>query len=204
MNDLQPIVLASTSPRRAKILRALEIPFEVVRPYAEEDLDPDDPVETVTANARAKLKAALEEIPADRRILAADTIVWIDGRPIGKPRDLQEARDILRFLSGATHLVFTAVAFSDRDSCRVETSAVTFRELTDQEIEGYVARVCPTDRAGAYDIDENGIDLVDRYSGSFTNIMGLPQEVVLDWYRSGCVPPGAPRYRTRFRNPREP
>lgn len=194
------ILLASSSPRRAKILRALELPFTVYKPFAEEDLDPDDPVATVTNNAKAKLLASLEEHP-NARILAADTIVWIDSRPIGKPRDLQEAQSILRFLSGQTHLVFTAVAFSDRPACRLETSAVTFRELTDEEIARYVQRVCPTDRAGAYDIDENGIDLIDHYTGSFTNIMGLPQEVVLDWYYAGALPPDAPHYHPHFRNP---
>ena len=192
---MKPLILASGSPRRAKILRDLGVDFEIVKTEAAEVAIPHDPVRTVTENACAKLRAATvaqERDPpgavatscdppgvAGRAILAADTIVWFDNRIYGKPRDLDEAKEFLRELSGQTHVVFTGVAFraedgTERTSC-VE-SHVTFRTLTEEMIEEYVARVHPTDRAGAYDIDEAGDLIVASYAGSYENIMGLPVE----------------------------
>ena len=174
---MKPLILASGSPRRAKILRDLGVEFEIVKTEAAEVLIPHDPVRTVTENALAKLRAAVSS--AGRAILAADTIVWFDNRIYGKPRDLDEAKEFLRELSGQTHVVFTGVAFrapdgTERTAC-VE-SHVKFRELSEAMIEEYVARVHPTDRAGAYDIDESGDLIVASYTGSYENIMGLPVE----------------------------
>ena len=190
---MKPLILASGSPRRAKILRDLGVEFEIVKTEAPEVSIPHDPVRTVTENACAKLRAAAvaqerdrsrwprqaRPLPLGRAILAADTIVWFDNRIYGKPRDLEEAKEFLRELSGQTHVVFTGVAFraedgTERTSC-VE-SHVTFRTLTEEMIEEYVARVHPTDRAGAYDIDEAGDLIVASYAGSYENIMGLPVE----------------------------
>ena len=136
---------------------------------------------TVTENAREKLHAAQQE---GRAILAADTIVWFNNRIYGKPRDLDEAKEFLRELSGQTHVVFTGVAFraedgAERTAC-VE-SRVTFRALSEEMIDDYVARVHPTDRAGAYDIDESGDLIVASYDGSYENIMGLPVEPLRDF-----------------------
>ena len=119
-----------------------------------------------------------------RAILAADTIVWFDNRIYGKPRDLDEAKEFLRELSGQTHVVFTGVAFRAPDGTEQTAcveSHVTFRTLTEEMIEEYVARVHPTDRAGAYDIDESGDLIVASYTGFYENIMGLPLEPVRDW-----------------------
>ncbi|MBQ6340551.1 MAG: septum formation protein Maf [Kiritimatiellae bacterium] len=182
---MKPLILASGSPRRAKILRDLGVEFEVVKTEAPEVSIPNDPVRTVTENACAKLRAAAVAISCDppevvgRAILAADTIVWFDNRIYGKPRDLEEAKEFLRELSGQTHVVFTGVAFRAEDGTErtvcVE-SHVTFRALSEEMIEVYVARVHPTDRAGAYDIDESGDLIVASYTGSYENIMGLPVE----------------------------
>ena len=195
---MKPLILASGSPRRAKILRDLGVEFEIVKTEAPEVSIPHDPVRTVTENACAKLRAAAvaqerdrsrwprqaRPLPLGRAILAADTIVWFDNRIYGKPRDLEEAKEFLRELSGQTHVVFTGVAFraeddTERTAC-VE-SHVTFRALSEEMIEEYVARVHPTDRAGAYDIDESGDLIVASYMGSYENIMGLPLEPVRDW-----------------------
>ena len=207
---MKPLILASGSPRRAKILRDLGVAFEIVKTEAAEVSIPHDPVRTVTENACAKLRAAVaavatscdppEEVgraPRARRpILAADTIVWFDNRIYGKPRDLEEAKEFLRELSGQTHVVFTGVAFWDGKgegaldtSCKGEgalatacvRSEVTFRRLSEEMIEEYVARVHPTDRAGAYDIDESGDLVVASYTGSYENIMGLPVEPLRDF-----------------------
>ena len=182
---MKPLILASGSPRRAKILRDLGVEFEIVKTEAAEVAIPHDPVRTVTENASAKLHAAAVATSCDppevvgRAILAADTIVWFNNRIYGKPRDLEEAKEFLRELSGQTHVVFTGVAFRAEDGTErtvcVE-SHVTFRALSEEMIEVYVARVHPTDRAGAYDIDESGDLIVASYAGSYENIMGLPVE----------------------------
>ena len=203
---MKPLILASGSPRRAKILRDLGVDFEIVKTEAPEVSIPHDPVRTVTENACAKLRAAVaqERDPPDavatscdppdvegRAVLAADTIVWFGNRIYGKPRDLDEAKEFLRELSGQTHVVFTGIAFWDGKSggapgpsCKgggalataCVRSEVTFRKLSEEMIEEYVARVHPTDRAGAYDIDESGDLIISSYTGSYENIMGLPVE----------------------------
>ena len=191
---MKPLILASGSPRRAKILRDLGVEFEIVKTEAPEVSIPHDPVRTVTENACAKLRAAVfpcgrlgeAALPVGRAILAADTIVWFDNRIYGKPRDLEEAKEFLRELSGQTHVVFTGVAFWDGNgegalATACVRSEVTFRKLSEEMIEEYVARVHPTDRAGAYDIDESGDLIVASYEGSYENIMGLPVEPLRDF-----------------------
>ena len=169
------ITLASGSPRRAKILEGLGVDFEVVRTDAPEVSYPGDPERTVRENALAKGAACTGR----RGVLSADTIVWLDGRIYGKPRDLDEAKQFLRELSGKVHAVFTGVAFDGE--AKVSRSDVTFRSLDEAAIEEYVARVRPTDRAGAYDIDECGDMVVESYTGSYENIMGLPVEPLREW-----------------------
>ena len=169
------ITLASGSPRRAKILEELGVEFDVVKTDAPEASYPHDPERTVRENALAKGAAAAPRT----RVLSADTIVWFGGRIYGKPRDLEDAKEFLRELSGKVHTVFTGVAF-DGD-VKVARSDVKFRRLSDADIEEYVARVRPTDRAGAYDIDESGDLIVESYTGSYENIMGLPTEPLREW-----------------------
>lgn len=178
------LILASGSPRRAKILRDLGIAFEVVKTGAPEVAIPHEPERTVRENALAKGAAVRAHLGAEScDILSADTIVWFANRIYGKPRDLAEARQFLHELSGNTHVVYTGVALNG--AVRVEKSFVTFRALTDAAIDAYVARVQPLDRAGAYDIDENGDLLVAHWQGSYENIMGLPVEPLRAW---GIVP----------------
>jgi len=168
------LTLASGSPRRAKILSELGVDFIVLKTDAIEVSYPDDPERTVRENALAKGAAA-----GKRRVLSADTIVWFNDKIYGKPRDLAEASAFLRELSGQTHTVFTGVAYDG--AVKVVKSDVTFRTLSDAAIADYVARVRPTDRAGAYDIDESGDLIVESYVGSYENIMGLPVEPLKEW-----------------------
>lgn len=168
------IVLASASPRRAKILESLGVDFTVVKTDAPEVSYDADPRRTVSENALAKGAAA-----GCANVLSADTVVWYDNRIYGKPRSFDEAKEFLRTLSGKTHSVFTGVAFNGE--VEVVESKVNFRELTDADIDGYVERVKPTDRAGAYDIDESGELIIESYSGSYENIMGLPVEPLKEW-----------------------
>lgn len=168
------IVLASGSPRRAKILTALGVEFSVVKTDAPEVCYPNEPERTVRENALSKGIAA-----GGGRVLSADTIVWCDGRIYGKPRDLAEAKSFLRELSGRVHSVYTGVAFNG--DVRVQKSDVRFRTLSDGQIDEYVAKVNPIDRAGAYDIDAFGESLIESCSGSYENIMGLPIEPLQEW-----------------------
>ena len=167
------LVLASGSPRRAKILKEHSVHFIVAKSDAVEVSYPGDPVRTVRENALAKGAA----FPAP--VLSADTIVWFNGKIYGKPADMEEAKRFLRELSGQTHSVFTAVAYNG--DVRVVESSVIFRELSGETIERYVKSVNPLDRAGAYDIDESGSLIVESYRGSYENIMGLPVEPLRDW-----------------------
>lgn len=172
------MILASKSPRRAKILEALGLSFSVVPTDTEEVSIPRAPRRTVIVNAVRKLKACREKHP-DAEILAADTIVWFNGKIYGKPRDLEEARQFLRELSGNTHSVFTGIAHclpGRRLHTETVESQVTFKKLSETDIAEYVVKVHPTDRAGAYDIDEYGDLIVKSYAGSYENIMGLPTE----------------------------
>ena len=172
------IILASGSPRRAKILDELKVAFEVVKSEACEVAYPEDPERTVRENALAKGAAVKGE-----NVLSADTIVWFDGRIYGKPRDLAQAVEFLRELGGNTHQVYTGVAFNGE--VEVVISSVKFKPLTEVEIKAYIEKVRPLDRAGAYDIDACGKDLVESFAGSFENIMGLPVEPLVRW---GIVP----------------
>ena len=174
-----PLTLASQSPRRARILQDHGVAFDVVKTDAPEVSIPHDPERTVVENAVHKLMAC-GRLPA----LAADTIVWLDGVIYGKPADSDGAKAVLRTLAGRTHAVFTGVAYADADGnvrtacCR---SDVTFRDLSDADIDEYVARVNPVDRAGAYDIDDHGDLVVASYTGEYENIMGLPLEALREW-----------------------
>ena len=175
------LILASGSPRRAKILRDLGVAFEIVKSDAPEVSYPHDPERTVKENALAKGAAVGRARPpgAPQQILSADTIVWFDGKIYGKPKDLDEAKEYLRELSGNVHSVFTGVAYNGE--VKVVRSDVKFRELSEALIDDYVARVKPTDRAGAYDIDESGNLIVESHTGSYENIMGLPVEPLREW-----------------------
>ena len=185
------LILASGSPRRAKILRECGVEFTIVKSDAPEVSYPHDPERTVKENALAKGAAGTAPpreatslrgggvSPAQKNILSADTIVWFKNRIYGKPKDLAEAKEYLRELSGNVHTVFTGVAYNGE--VKVVKSDVKFRELSDAMIDEYVARVRPTDRAGAYDIDESGDLIVESYTGSYENIMGLPVEPLRDW-----------------------
>jgi len=176
------LTLASGSPRRAKILREHDVDFVIAKSDAPEVCYPDDPERTVRENALAKGNVVNSE---DQRIrgvggvLSADTIVWFNNKVYGKPKDLEEAKEYLRELSGNVHTVFTGVAY-DGD-VRVCRSDVKFHALSDAKIDEYVARVKPTDRAGAYDIDESGDLIVKSWTGSYENIMGLPLEPLREW-----------------------
>lgn len=145
---------------------------------AEESHDPEAGlIPLVLGNARAKALEAAALHP-DAAVIGADTLVWIDGRPLGKPMDGNEARAMLRFLSGRTHQVATGVHIARLDphvqTAFHEVTHVRFRALGDEDIEAYLALVDVLDKAGAYAVQEHGEMIIERIEGSKSNVAGLP------------------------------
>ncbi len=173
-----PLVLASASPRRRSLLASIGIDFEVIVSYAEEVDEGASPTTLVEENACAKCEEVASRLAYPAVIISADTLVFCDGEVLSKPRDIEEARDMLRRLSGNTHQVITGIAVANtadgRKTRGSETTDVTFRPLTDEEIETFVHVVNPIDRAGAYTVDGPGSLLVSRYDGCYYNVLGLP------------------------------
>ena len=150
----------------------------VIRPaVGEEKADPSlPPPELVKALAAAKAREAAADARPDDTVVAADTIVVYGGRVYGKPRSPAEAAAMLRTLSGRTHEVYTGVCVirNGVELCRADRSAVTFRTLSEGEIERYIASGEPMDKAGAYGAQGKGALFVERIDGDFFNVMGLP------------------------------
>jgi septum formation protein len=173
------LILASGSPRRAELLRSVGFEFVVCAADIDETPLPGEPATAyVNRMANEKCLAAKQRMaPGDRSvILAADTIVAVDGDILGKPADDEEARRMLRRLSGRSHDVHTSVCVAtptDTDIMRV-TTAVVFAPLSTAEIDWYVARGESLDKAGAYGMQTAGALLVARIDGSPTNVIGLP------------------------------
>ncbi len=194
---MKPLLLASGSPRRQAILRAMGVPFEVSPPDCEECVRPGDPVATVGVNACRKALAARARHP-DALILAADTVVSFGGRVLGKPRSPEEARAWLLSYAGKSQQVFTAVAFllpgHSEPERFIEATSLVFCAYGPDTAEDYLRRVRPFDRAGAYDIDACGDLLIAERIGSYTNVMGLPRGVVAGWLAlRGLLPSRSPR-----------
>ncbi len=173
----RPILLASGSPRRRELLTALGLDFTVKVSDADEQVPEGTPSrEAVEILARRKAATVAEAADPDTIVIAADTTVDLEGHALGKPENDEDAARMLRALSGRSHFVFTgvAIAYRGRMLSSSDCTAVLFRELTDGEIEAYVATGEPRDKAGAYGIQGGGGALVDRIHGAFDNVVGLP------------------------------
>lgn len=173
------IILASASPRRRELMSGLDVSFEV---RTLPDVDESFPVELQGGDiplyiSRKKADAYRPSMAADELVITADTIVWLDGKALGKPADADEARRMLRNMSGKTHQVFTGVTITTAavQSSFAACSNVTFAHLTDEEIEHYVTKYKPMDKAGAYGAQEwIGYIGMENIEGSYFNVMGLP------------------------------
>ena len=194
------IILASGSPRRHELLKRAEVPFTVLVSEVDESLEPDllaRPDEAAKKLAERKAGAAVQQVlgvpdyVGAAAVIGADTMVVCNGRIFGKPEDEDDARRMLRQLSGRTHEVITAVSvwlISARSTEDVslgfrtltETSRVTFRELSDEDIEYYVATGEPMDKACAYGIQGEAGKFVAHVDGDFDNIVGLPIDRLLE------------------------
>jgi septum formation protein len=177
-----PLILASSSPRRRDLLAEAGFRFEIITAEVEETLPRHLTVrEAVLLNALRKGSTVAAMHP-HAWVLAADTLVAVDGRPLGKPATLDEARQMLSTLSGRTHQVFSAVWIERREEenliAFVEISQVRFRHLGEGEIDRYMDLVNVLDKAGAYAAQEDPIQLIAEIEGSRTNVIGLPMERV--------------------------
>lgn len=169
-------VLASASPRRRELLQ-LVLPEFTVRPAdCDETCALQDPRGLVMELSRRKCRAAVADSSPDEVVIAADTLVFLGNTPLGKPKDARDAREMLRMLSGRTHQVMTAYTVwgKGHEVTRCVETAVTFFDLTDAEIDAYVATAEPLDKAGSYGIQGKGALLVKEISGDYYNVVGLP------------------------------
>lgn len=178
MSNRNRVVLASASPRRAELLASAGIVFEIVPgDFDETPLPDEDPVAHVLRLAEGKAREVASRVEG-RFFIGADTIVLCDREIMGKPRDAEDAKRMLRKLSGKAHQVITGYAVIDkntyRNKSRTVSTDVVFKKLSDEEINAYVLTGCPMDKAGAYAIQGGAAYMVERINGSYTNVVGLP------------------------------
>lgn len=171
------LILASNSPRRRELLTGLDLNYEVRLMSGIDESYPANLSGEDIPQYIARQKAAAYALAPDELLITADTIVYLDGKVMGKPADEAEAEQMLRNLSGRTHQVITGVVLTTTTEQRsfASVSHVTFAPLTDEEIHHYVTHYRPMDKAGAYGIQEwIGFVGVERLEGSYFNVMGLP------------------------------
>ena len=186
------IILASSSPRRKELLGQLISEFEIISAEVNERKSHQDgPLALVKENAKLKAWEVAKKFP-DRWVLGADTMVILDNFQLGKPKNLHDAKAMLRLLSGKTHQVCTGIflthIFNKVEKWEVVSSTVTFRQLDEPTIEEYLSVVDPLDKAGGYAIQTKSEWIIKSFAGSYSNIVGLPLERLSDWLRE-CGPP---------------
>jgi septum formation protein len=173
-------ILASGSPRRCQLLSEAGYKFEVVAAPVEEIAHGWLTIRELTIWNAARKAAPVSDMWPDAVVLAADTLVAVDGQVLGKPTDFEHAIDILQRLSGRAHEVWTAVRIVNRARGKsqsfYEVSRVHFRTLSEGAIRNYLAKINPLDKAGAYAAQGEGQDIIERIDGSYTNVVGLPME----------------------------
>jgi septum formation protein len=175
---MKKLILASASPRRKALLEQIGLVFDVVPSDVPESFPAETPPRDSAGKLAVRKAAQIADCTASGIVIGADTVVVLDGRPLGKPEDPEQAFEMLRALSGKTHEVLTAVAVINAADGRMargdECTQVLFRELSDREIRVYIASGEPMDKAGAYGIQGKGALLVRRIEGCYTNVVGLP------------------------------
>lgn len=179
------LILASGSPRRQQFFKDLDLDFEIRLKEIEEIFPPELEASAIT-NYLAELKASAfdGELKQNEILITSDTIVWHKNKALGKPKDTQDAFDILKSLSNATHEVITSVCFKTIETTNTifEVTKVTFNELSDEAINYYIENYKPFDKAGAYGIQEwIGFVGVIKIEGSYANVMGMPTDKVYEY-----------------------
>lgn len=180
--NLPPLILASASPRRAELLKLLPVKFQVLPAHAPEAVHEHlSPLEICQLNAHRKARAVAKKIP-DALVLGADTLVFLDNEILGKPRSLADARRMLARLQGRYHQVVTGVCLihlrRHRERIFAASTDVLFHPLNGRQIRDYLAAIHPLDKAGAYAIQESGEKIISEISGSYSNVVGLPVELL--------------------------
>jgi septum formation protein len=185
------LVLASGSPRRAEILTGLGIAFEVDAPGLDEALHAGEPGERAVSRLAAEKASEVSRRRPDRWVLAADTLVLLDGQALGKPSDREDAARLLSLLAGREHRVVTAVRLrrgADPGREIAEESRVRMSPMSAEEIGWYVSTGEPMDKAGAYAVQGLGARFIESVAGSYTNVMGLPARAVYRLVREAPDP----------------
>lgn len=180
---MKKIILASTSPRRQKLLRETGIEFEIIPPeYDEKITDKHYSDEIIKNIAINKAKSVLNKVKEPSLIIGADTVVIINGIITGKPKDENDAFNILKSLSGIKHYVVTSIAIIDSETgsikCENTKSEIEFNNLSDEDILNYIKNFKPLDKAGAYGIQELPENFVKEIKGDFDNIVGFPMNTL--------------------------
>jgi len=180
---MEKIILASESPRRQALLMQAGIDFTIMPSYIDEEAVMDaevSPYDTVKTLAAKKAMHVCEQLCEPALIIAADTVVSLQGRVMGKPADADSAFRMLKLLQGKSHSVYTGVSLIQKKEdglvCKsiVDNTSVTMRTLTDEEIRAYIRTGEPFDKAGAYAIQERGSLLIERITGDYNTVVGLP------------------------------
>lgn len=183
------LILGSQSPRRKELLSWLNVPFKIVTADLAEVSRERDPVEVALDLASQKAHAVFEKVQNENLpfVIASDTIVVLDEKIYGKPKDKAEARSILYELSDKTHLVITGVSFLFKDSSSgrmkehrfYDSTEVTFNEITGELMDNYIATGDSLDKAGAYGIQGPSLTFISRVNGSYSNVVGFPLDKVV-------------------------
>lgn len=174
------IILASGSPRRQQFFRDLDLDFEIRLKEIEEIYPPELKAYEITDYLAVLKSTAFDsELEENDILVTSDTIVWHDGKALGKPKDYNDAVKMLRKMAGSTHEVFTSICLKTTEATTVfhDATKVTFAEMSDEAIHYYLETCKPFDKAGAYGIqDWLGLTVISRIEGSYTNVVGLPTE----------------------------
>lgn len=205
---VSPLILASASPRRAALLQSMGLVFRVVPSGTDESRLPDEPPARMAELWAQEKAVAVSKRYPDTWVLAADTIVVVDGTVFGKPGSVDEAISVLRVLRGRGHEVITGMALARQAADVLELQSVRtevwFKDLSDREIDAYVRTGKPMDKAGAYGIQGIGSFLVRSVTGSYTNVVGLPLAETADWLQDyGVIRPRGPESIETSGEPRD-
>ena len=185
---ISKIYLATSSPRRIEIVNTLKLPFEIIEPEKVIEEFHDNPIKTVLNNSLKKAKSVLSKINSDDIIFSLDTIVELDNKIMGKPRNIEEAKKFLHMLKDKTHRVITGITILVDNGNKIyqdiEITKVKFKNLSSEEIDLYVKLENVMDKAGAYAIQGIGSFFISKIEGDFWNVMGFPLSRIYDLFKS--------------------